>query len=211
MSRLRIAVVSAFLLERLDTTARDEEDVALALGTTVMGSIPTLGLGHRSGASSLVMLSTGGSSRIAAAREAFRRLEFAAVPQYLERREFTDRHQFGPGRGQEPDSGQPVDRHGPERLPGGAGERRPAPTVPGTAVRHGGFTAGALGVPVEHRRAERREGAGHRESLADPVRAPAVQPRRAAELRPVRADDQGVGAGRRRIHSRRYASGAQHR
>jgi capsular exopolysaccharide synthesis family protein len=71
---LLAGVVSAFLLERLDTTARDEEDVALALGTTVMGSIPTLGLGHRSGSSSLVMLSAGGSARIAAAREAFRRL-----------------------------------------------------------------------------------------------------------------------------------------
>ncbi len=67
-------VVCAFLLERLDTTARDEEDVALALGTTVMGSIPTLGFGHRGGASSLVMLSAGGSARMAAAREAFRRL-----------------------------------------------------------------------------------------------------------------------------------------
>ena len=71
---LLTGIVGAFLLERLDTTARDEEDVALALGTTVMGSIPTLGLGHRSGASSLVMLSAGGSARIAAAREAFRRL-----------------------------------------------------------------------------------------------------------------------------------------
>ncbi len=71
---LLAGVVTAFFLERLDTTARDEEDVALALGTTVMGSIPTLGLGHRSGASSLVMLSAGGSARIAAAREAFRRL-----------------------------------------------------------------------------------------------------------------------------------------
>ncbi|MGH1489329.1 MAG: polysaccharide biosynthesis tyrosine autokinase [Acidimicrobiales bacterium] len=71
---LLIGIVSAFLLERLDTTARDEEDVALALGTTVMGSVPTLGIGHRTGTSSLVMLSSGGSSRIAAAREAFRRL-----------------------------------------------------------------------------------------------------------------------------------------
>ncbi len=71
---LLAGIVTAFLLERLDTTARDEEDVALALGTTVMGSIPTLGIGHRSGTSSLVMLSAGGSARIAAAREAFRRL-----------------------------------------------------------------------------------------------------------------------------------------
>ena len=71
---LLLGVVTAFLLERLDTTARDSEDVALALGATVMGAIPTLGIGHRAGPSSLIMLSTGGSARIAAAREAFRRL-----------------------------------------------------------------------------------------------------------------------------------------
>jgi capsular exopolysaccharide synthesis family protein len=71
---LLFGVVSAFLLERLDTTARDEEDVALALGTSVIGSIPTLGIGHRGGAGSLIMLSSGGSNRFAAAREAFRRL-----------------------------------------------------------------------------------------------------------------------------------------
>ncbi|MCP3988528.1 MAG: polysaccharide biosynthesis tyrosine autokinase [Actinomycetia bacterium] len=69
-----LGFITAFLLERLDTTARDSEDVALALGTTVMGSIPTLGIGHRAGPSSLIMLSTGGAARIAAAREAFRRL-----------------------------------------------------------------------------------------------------------------------------------------
>lgn len=69
-----LGFVTAFLLERLDTTARDSEDVALALGATVMGAIPTLGLGHRAGPSSLIMLSNGGSARIAAAREAFRRL-----------------------------------------------------------------------------------------------------------------------------------------
>lgn len=69
-----LGLVTAFLIERLDTTARDSEDVALALGSTVMGAIPTLGIGHRSGPSSLIMLSTGGSARIASAREAFRRL-----------------------------------------------------------------------------------------------------------------------------------------
>ena len=69
-----LGFVTAFLLERLDTTARDSEDVALALGTTVMGAIPTLGIGHRAGPSSLIMLSSGGAARIAAAREAFRRL-----------------------------------------------------------------------------------------------------------------------------------------
>ena len=71
---LLAGVVTAFLLERLDTTARDSEDVALALGSTVMGAIPTLGLGHRAGPSSLIMLSSGGAARTTAAREAFRRL-----------------------------------------------------------------------------------------------------------------------------------------
>ncbi len=67
-------VVAAFLLERLDTTARDDEDVAAALGTSVIGAVPTLGLGSRVGTGSLIMLSSGGSARFAAAREAFRRL-----------------------------------------------------------------------------------------------------------------------------------------
>ncbi len=67
-------VVTAFLLERLDTTAREDDDIALALGTSVLGSVPTLGVGVRSGAGGLVMLSSGGSARFHAAREAFRRL-----------------------------------------------------------------------------------------------------------------------------------------
>lgn len=71
---LLMGVVTAFLLERLDTTARDSEDVALALGATVMGNVPTLGMGNRGGTGSLIMLTTGGSARIGAAREAFRRL-----------------------------------------------------------------------------------------------------------------------------------------
>ena len=71
---LLLGVVTAFLLERLDTTARDSEDVALALGATVMGNVPTLGMGNRGGTGSLIMLTTGGSARIGAAREAFRRL-----------------------------------------------------------------------------------------------------------------------------------------
>ncbi len=67
-------VVLAFLLERLDTTARDEQDVAVALGTSVIGAIPTLGIGGRVGTGSLIMLSSSGSSRFTEAREAFRRL-----------------------------------------------------------------------------------------------------------------------------------------
>lgn len=71
---LVLGLISAFFLERLDTTARDESDVALALGTSVMGAIPTLGLRNRGGSGSLIMFSSGGSARIASAREAFRRL-----------------------------------------------------------------------------------------------------------------------------------------
>ena len=67
-------MVTAFVLERLDTTAREDEDVSLALETSVLGSIPMLGLGARSGTGGLVMLSSGGSARVHAAREAFRRL-----------------------------------------------------------------------------------------------------------------------------------------
>ncbi len=74
-------IVAAFVLERLDTTARDESDVALALGTSVMGSVPLLGFRQRSGPSSLVMTFTGGSNRVSAAREAFRRLRSSM--QYL--------------------------------------------------------------------------------------------------------------------------------
>lgn len=67
-------VIAAFLLDRLDTTARDDLDVAQALGTNVMGSVPVLGFRNRSGAQALVMMSSGGSPRLSAAREAFRRL-----------------------------------------------------------------------------------------------------------------------------------------
>ncbi|MEM9561885.1 MAG: polysaccharide biosynthesis tyrosine autokinase [Actinomycetota bacterium] len=70
-----LGLVTAFFLERLDTTARDENDVALALGTSVIGAIPALGgMGRLRPSNSLIMFSTGGSARIAAAREAFRRL-----------------------------------------------------------------------------------------------------------------------------------------
>jgi capsular exopolysaccharide synthesis family protein len=67
-----LAFITAFLLDRLDTKARDPEDVALALSTSIMGAIPTLGRYTR--ADGPIMLSTGGSARVAAAREAFRRL-----------------------------------------------------------------------------------------------------------------------------------------
>ncbi len=71
---LLIGLVVAFFLERIDTTARDEDDVALALGTSVIGAIPALGMGRLRPSQSLLMFSTGGSAKVAAAREAFRRL-----------------------------------------------------------------------------------------------------------------------------------------
>lgn len=71
---LVLGLVSAFFLERIDTTARDEDDVALALGTSVIGAIPALGMGRLRPSQSLIMFSTGGSAKVAAAREAFRRL-----------------------------------------------------------------------------------------------------------------------------------------
>ncbi len=69
-----LGLVAAFFLERIDTTARDEDDVALALGTSVIGAIPALGMGRLRPSQSLIMFSTGGSAKVAAAREAFRRL-----------------------------------------------------------------------------------------------------------------------------------------
>lgn len=74
LAGLILGIITAFLLDRLDTTARDDEDVALALGTRVIGAVPTFGIGSRTGASALIMLSSGGSARIAASKEAFRRL-----------------------------------------------------------------------------------------------------------------------------------------
>lgn len=67
-------LVTAFFLQRIDTTARDENDVALALGTSVIGGVPALGMGRLRPGQSLIMFSTGGSARVSAAREAFRRL-----------------------------------------------------------------------------------------------------------------------------------------
>lgn len=64
----------AFVLQRLDRTARESRDVELALGTNVLASIPPFGLGLRARSSMLVMTSHGRSTRIQKARESFRRL-----------------------------------------------------------------------------------------------------------------------------------------
>ncbi len=74
-------VVVAFIADRLDTTAREESDVELAVGGSVLGSVPPFGYGNRDGASSLVMLSENRSTRIQRAQESFRRLRTSI--QYL--------------------------------------------------------------------------------------------------------------------------------
>lgn len=67
-------IAFAFVLNRLDRTARESADVELALGTSVLASIPSFGLSHRSGSSAMVMLAGGSSAKVQRAREAFRRL-----------------------------------------------------------------------------------------------------------------------------------------
>jgi len=64
----------AFVLHRLDRTARETGDVELALGTSVLASIPSFGMAYRSGSAAIIMLSGGRSARVQRAREAFRRL-----------------------------------------------------------------------------------------------------------------------------------------
>ncbi len=64
----------AFVMHRLDRTARESGDVELALGTSVLASIPSFGMAYRSGSAAIVMLAGGRSARIQRAREAFRRL-----------------------------------------------------------------------------------------------------------------------------------------
>lgn len=71
---LGLGVALAFVLQRLDRTARDSADVELALGTSVLASIPSFGVAHRSGSAAIVMLAGGRSARVQRAREAFRRL-----------------------------------------------------------------------------------------------------------------------------------------
>ena len=71
---LGAGVALAFVLHRLDRTARESGDVELALGTSVLASIPSFGISNRSGSSAIVMLAGGRSARVQRARESFRRL-----------------------------------------------------------------------------------------------------------------------------------------
>lgn len=72
-------ILGAFILDRLDTSARDEGDIELAAGASVLGSIPMFGFGSRSGAAALVMLSSGKSAGLQRARESFRRLRTSVL------------------------------------------------------------------------------------------------------------------------------------
>ena len=71
---LGAGVALAFVLHRLDRTARESSDVELALGTSVLASIPSFGMAHRNGSAAIVMLAGGRSAKVQRAREAFRRL-----------------------------------------------------------------------------------------------------------------------------------------
>ncbi len=71
-------VVLAIVLDRLDSTARDERSVSLALGSGVLAQVPRLPINARSGKASLIMLSTAKSGRVQQARESYRRLRSSA-------------------------------------------------------------------------------------------------------------------------------------
>jgi capsular exopolysaccharide synthesis family protein len=71
---LGAGVALAFILHRLDRTARESGDVELALGANVLASIPQFGVGNRSGNSAVIMLAGGRSAKVQRARESFRRL-----------------------------------------------------------------------------------------------------------------------------------------
>jgi len=71
---LILGVSGAWLLDRLDRTARELSDVELAVGSTVLGTIPDFGIGNRSGANAIVMRNSSRSAKVQRARESFRRL-----------------------------------------------------------------------------------------------------------------------------------------
>lgn len=74
-------ILGAFILDRLDTSARGSADIELASGAAVLGSVPQFGLSYRSGPSALVMLNSGKSTSLQRSREAYRRLRTSV--QYL--------------------------------------------------------------------------------------------------------------------------------
>lgn len=72
-----LGLIAAFIAERLDQTARSESDLALALDTSVLGSVPSFSWYDRSGAAALVMQSDSKKPAASQAREAYRRLRSA--------------------------------------------------------------------------------------------------------------------------------------
>ncbi len=71
---LIVGLVSTFLLERLDSTARDEDAVTFAVGAGVLGLIPKFGIRRRKGQAALIMSSAEHTPRLSIVRESFRRL-----------------------------------------------------------------------------------------------------------------------------------------
>ena len=71
---LLLGISGAWLLDRLDRTARELSDVELAVGSTVLGTVPDFGIGNRSVANAIVMRSNARSAKVQRARESFRRL-----------------------------------------------------------------------------------------------------------------------------------------
>ena len=63
---------AAFTLHRLDRTAKGVNEVEAALGTTVLGSVPSFGFGNRR--SSVIMLGSAKSPRMQRVKESYRRL-----------------------------------------------------------------------------------------------------------------------------------------
>ncbi len=81
LAGLLLGIAAAFVLDRLDNTAREESDVELAIAASVLGTVPPFGFSNRTGASALVMLSSSKATSVQRARESFRRLRTSL--QYL--------------------------------------------------------------------------------------------------------------------------------
>lgn len=71
---LGLGVALAFVLQRLDRTARESGDVELALGSTVLGSVPPFGFRNFLSKAGVVMVGNSRSPKVQQAKESFRRL-----------------------------------------------------------------------------------------------------------------------------------------
>jgi len=82
---LILGVVAAFLLDRLDTRAREASEIAAALGRPILGEVPVFSRRPLQGTAALVMVANDRSSRVYFAREAYRRLRSAVLFQAIDR------------------------------------------------------------------------------------------------------------------------------